>query len=151
MDQLQAFSLSNLHSNHNHLHHYQQHMSAAASRALLLPQMRDMITAYLARGRDDSSQNSSCSGSVFELSDIQDTAAWGATFLWMMMMMMMMMIFSIVIIVSAAVDSDVILGGELKKHNMQPEVLSYQRSRNDSEVDKAVWGEFTADTEVESN
>jgi len=133
MDQLQAFSLSNLHSNHNHLHHYQQHMSAAASRALLLPQMRDMITAYLARGRDDSSQNSSCSGSVFELSDIQDTAAWGATFLWMMMMM------------------DVILGGELKKHNMQPEVLSYQRSRNDSEVDKAVWGEFTADTEVESN
>lgn len=60
MDQLQAFSLNNSHSGPNQLHHYHQHMSAAASSALLLPQMRDMIAAYLLRGRvTDNSRNSS--------------------------------------------------------------------------------------------
>jgi hypothetical protein len=54
MDQLQALNLSSFHGSSStqphHQHHY--HTPAVAGSALLLPQMRDIITACLTRGRD---------------------------------------------------------------------------------------------------
>jgi hypothetical protein len=51
MDQLQALSFNNSISGPSRLHHYHQHMSAAAGGAFWLPHMRDVIAAYLLRGR----------------------------------------------------------------------------------------------------
>ena len=59
-DQLQAFSLNNLHSIPNQLHHYHQHMSAVASSTFLLPQLRDTIAACLLRGRNTSWWSNVC-------------------------------------------------------------------------------------------
>jgi len=51
-DQLQAFSFNNVHSIPTQLHHYHQHMAAAASSSFLWPQLRDTIAACLLRGRN---------------------------------------------------------------------------------------------------
>jgi hypothetical protein len=65
MDQLQTFSFNNLHSIPNQLHHYHQHMSAAASSTFLLPHMRDIIAACLLRGKNASWCSNVCERATY--------------------------------------------------------------------------------------